>query len=178
LTIRLDRGDYLMSPLLVSEPAASSPAPPSSPTAARLRAEQLLSEWSVHAAEQPADAERDDHSRIRLRLDGISPRPLEGAGNLLRGRGRGIGDLGGAVARLAVEVRGGILHFAGHIAGLLLGVAEGAVEVWIRGTVLWHGSAPLETGGRPTTRNMAESSTREERLSRPRVVDSENQIFL
>ncbi len=90
----------------------------------------------MHAAEQPADAERDDHSRIRLRLDGMSQRPLEGAGSLSRGRGRGIGDLGGAVARLAVEVRGGILHFAGHIAGLLLGVAEGAVEVWIRGTVL------------------------------------------
>ena len=79
----------------------------------------------MHAAEQPADAERDDRSRIRLRLDGISQRQLEGAGSLSRGRGGGIGDLGGAVARLAVEVRGGILHFAGDIAGLLLGVAEG-----------------------------------------------------
>jgi hypothetical protein len=50
----------------------------------------------VHAAEQPADAERDDHSRIRLHLDGISQRPLEGASSLSRGRGRGIGDLVGA----------------------------------------------------------------------------------
>ncbi len=46
----------------------------------------------MDAAEQPADAERDDHSRIRLRLDGISQRPLKGAGSLSRGCGRGIGD--------------------------------------------------------------------------------------
>jgi hypothetical protein len=79
-----------------------------------------------------------------LRLDSVAQGPLKRASSLSRRRRCGIGDLGGAVARLPIKVRRGILHFAGHIAGLLFGVTEGAVEVWIRGTVLWHGNTPLE----------------------------------
>jgi hypothetical protein len=111
----------------------------------------------MHATEQPAEAERDDHSRIRLCLDSMAQRPLKRTSSLSRRRGRSIGDLGGAVARLAVKILRGILHFAGHIAGLLLGVTKGAVEVRIRVTALCHGNSPLGRG-RQTTQNMAESS--------------------
>src|SRR5579862_8799108 len=98
----------------------------------------------MHAAEQPAETERDDHGRIGLRLDGVAQRFFERAGGLAR-RGFGsAGDAGGTVARLAVNVLGGVLHFAGDIGGLLLGIAESAVEIGILGTGLGHWVLPLE----------------------------------
>src|SRR5580693_7929318 len=96
----------------------------------------------MHAAEQPAETERDGHGRIGLRLDGVAQRFLERAGGFACRVFRGIGDAGGAVAGLAVNVLSGVLDLAGNIGGLLLGIAESAVEIGTLGTGLGHWVLP------------------------------------
>jgi hypothetical protein len=101
------------------------------------------SQRTVHAAEQPAQAERNGDDSIRLSFDGVAQGPLERAGAFARRLSRGIGNVRGVVARMAVKILDGIHRVAGNSARLFLDVAECADEIGTRGTGLWHDRSSL-----------------------------------
>jgi hypothetical protein len=79
---------------------------------------------------------------IGLGLDGVAQRFFDRAGGFPCRCFRGVGDVEGAVAGLAINVPGGVLHLAGNVGGLLPGIAESAVEIGVLGTGLWHSELP------------------------------------
>jgi hypothetical protein len=105
-----------------------------------------MSKRAVHSSEQPSKTERDCYGRIRLIFDGVAQRFLKGTGSLPRGFCGRVGNLGGAVNRLAVKVLGGVRYFAGDASSLFLGISKSVVEITAGITGLWHIHAPLEWG--------------------------------
>jgi hypothetical protein len=106
-----------------------------------------VSERSVHAAQNPADAKCDQRGRVGLGLDCGSDRLLKRAHGPARRLVRSACYVCCAFACLAVNVLGGLRKRAGHVSGLLFGVAERALEVsvvreelcdigWVPGGVL------------------------------------------
>jgi hypothetical protein len=75
----------------------------------------------MHAAEQPAEAKRDSDRRVRLRFDRDAQRTLERACGLARRPVGGIGEVGGAVDGVVIEILSGVRRVAGNAAGLFLG---------------------------------------------------------
>jgi hypothetical protein len=97
----------------------------------------------VHAAEQPAEAQGYGDGGVWLRLDRVAERALERSRSLARRVIGSIGQVGCPVTGLTVQILGGIGRFAGNVARLFFGVAEGVREIGIRWTGWGHGCSSI-----------------------------------